>query len=484
MIPLIRLPAPLTHQREVLEAQGRFKVIVAGRKWGKTVFGLIACVAGHGPGRQFQGALYGKNGMWVAPVEKIAEDIWRALKQATAGCWVEKSEVQKRIVFPGGGSITVRSAHEPDNLRGPNLDFIVIDEAAYIPEEAWNLVLRPTLAATGGWVIFISTPCGQNWFWKLYENAKQLPGWKRWRRPTSDNPKVSTHELQHARLAMGSYAFRQEHLAEFVAPGGGLFKPEHAHYYERHKLVGDARWLARLEDGTLLDPSTMTTFVTVDTATSAKTTADFTSISCWGWEARGRLFLLDLDLRRLDGATIMRQIVRMCDRWSTIAYVEENSTSKHLLSFMDSQRVPYRTVEPGTTDKRTRALPASAMWERGAVFLPRTIPSRPADADFEAEREFMLPEAETQLFTFTGASKTVNVEGLTQAKSAHDDFVDTLAYAARVCLDEFNMGERGQGLGAFEAGPPQPDRHILPGLGLADPFKKSGGEGSFGLGRI
>ena len=42
--------------------------------------------------------------------------------------------------------IAIRSAHNPDNLRGDGLDLAIIDEAAYMPATIWHDVLRPMLA--------------------------------------------------------------------------------------------------------------------------------------------------------------------------------------------------------------------------------------------------------------------------------------------------------------------------------------------------
>lgn len=435
LVPVVKIPAPLPHQREILEASARFKVACCGRRFGKTVLGLIAVLAGHGPGRMFRGALQGARGMWAGHVDKNTNDIWKMLKFATAGCWVEKSESYKTIVFPSGGEIRVCSAHEPDNLRGPGLDFLVLDEAAFMAEEAWTEVTRPMLSDRQGWAIFISTPCGQNWFWQRFEASRVTPGWRRWQRPSTDNPRVTTDEMRAARLDMGSITFAQEHLAEFVAPGGALFPRERARFYVRDDAEDGGPWTARVldEPDYFADPLAMTRFVTVDTAASTKTTADYTSIACWGLDPHDRLFLLDIDLRRLPGPRIMDQIRSMCRRWTTVAYVEDNATSKHLLSFMDEESVPYKVVEPGSVDKRTRALPASAMWERGAVVLPVDLLPRRDDPDYEAEREHMIREAERQLFTFTGARDK-------PGQKTHDDVVDCLAYAVRVVREELSAG--------------------------------------------
>jgi len=182
--------------------------------------GLISVIEGHGPPNKFVGALDGGNIWWVAPTYPIASLIWRCLKHALRDAWKEKSEMDRRIDLHTGGSISVRSADRPDGLRGSGLDGLVIDEAAFVKEEAWSEALRPALADKQGWAIFISTPCGQNWFHDLYQRAFDSPEMERWQQPTSCNPIISSSELEAAKLEVGPYTYSQEFEAKFVTPDG------------------------------------------------------------------------------------------------------------------------------------------------------------------------------------------------------------------------------------------------------------------------
>lgn len=218
------LPRPLDHQAEVLRADSRFKVLACGRRWGKTTLGLLAVLLGHGPRPgAYRGAGRGGTIWWAAPTYGIAAKIWRDLKRACRLAWRNKWEVERRIELFGGGSVTVKSADRPDTLRGEGLDGLVIDEAAFLDAVVWRDVLRPALADRQGWAIFISTPNGRNWFYDLYEAAGERPGWMRWRRPTSDNRRISERELAAARMEIGSRAFAQEHLAQFADREGAEF---------------------------------------------------------------------------------------------------------------------------------------------------------------------------------------------------------------------------------------------------------------------
>jgi len=162
--------------------------------------------------------------VWVAPSFPIASMIWRDLKHALRDAWSAKNEVDRRIELGSGGSISVRSADNPDSLRGVGLDGVVIDEAAFCQQETWTEAMRPALADKQGWAMFISTPCGQNWFFDLWNRAQTTDGMEAWQRPTSDNPIIPPSELEAAKLELGPFTFSQEFDAQFVSPEGALFK--------------------------------------------------------------------------------------------------------------------------------------------------------------------------------------------------------------------------------------------------------------------
>lgn len=202
--------------------------MVCGRRWGKTALGLLATVRGHGPRRgALRGAIDGARIWWVArSYSDVKQQIWPDLKRACCNAWTKVSEIDHAIHLPGGGSITVRSADNPDSLRGVGLDGIVMDEAASMHESAWKEALRPTLSDRKGWAVFIGTPAGYNWFHDLYELAGNEDGWERWRRPSSDNPLMTPAELFAAKREIGSRAYRQEYEADFDAVGGAMFARE------------------------------------------------------------------------------------------------------------------------------------------------------------------------------------------------------------------------------------------------------------------
>ena len=208
---------PHPGQAVVHQNQSRFKVLAAGRRWGKTRLGVNECL---------DVAARGGRAWWVAPSYKTSEVGWRPLRRIGGKIGAEVRKVDRMINLPNGGSVQVRSADDPDSLRGEGLDFVVLDENAFMKEESWNEALRPALSDRQGKALFISTPKGHNWFWRLYQRGKDVNNseWASFRFPTSNNPYIAPEEIEAARLSLPERIYQQEFLAEFLEDAGGVFR--------------------------------------------------------------------------------------------------------------------------------------------------------------------------------------------------------------------------------------------------------------------
>ena len=400
----IYLSAPMAHQIDVLRDPARSKVLACGRRWGKTKTGELACVEGHGPREGgHRGALDGGNIWWVAPSYPIANMIWRSLKTSLKDGWETKNENDRRIVLPGGGSISVKSADNPDSLRGDGLDGCVLDEAAFMKKDAWAACIRPALSDKRGWAMFLTTPNGLNWFHDIWQDVPNRKGWKRWQRPTSDNPLIDDDELDAARREVGPYLFSQEYEAQFLTAGGGLFKVDW--FEHRFDPVGEDHYL--LEGGPTIHRDNLIRFATVDLATSTKTTADYTVVATFGKAPDGRLLLLDVDRARREGPDLVPAMKRAAARWrSRVVYIERTGFQLAIVQQARAAGVPVRELLPDK-DKVARALPVTAALEGGRLLLPRTAP--------------WLDEFVSEMLGFPEAP--------------HDDQVDAVSYGVEAAKD-------------------------------------------------
>jgi len=136
------------------------------------------------------------------------------------------SESERRIDLPGGGMIAVRSTWYPDNLRGEGLDFVVFDEAAFMPRQIWSEIVRPMLVTTRGRALFLSTPNGSNWFSDLFNLGLDplQTEWESFQFPTAANPLILPQELESIRRQTAERVWQAEYMAQFINRDGQVFR--------------------------------------------------------------------------------------------------------------------------------------------------------------------------------------------------------------------------------------------------------------------
>lgn len=418
---IARLPRPLPHQQEVLRDKTRNKVLAGGRRVGKSTCGLIACLEGHGPrqadGRPlYPGALYGRDIWWVVPdYPTSGHGRWRDLKKALRGCWVSKSEQEHRIDLPGGGSITVRTAEDPDSLRGDGLDGVVVDEAPLMAERTWTEALRLALLDRRGWSMFLSTPKGKaNWFYPLFLRGAALAelerqgvgpevlvdGWRSWRMPTALNPLIDAEELALLMADVPSQLRAQEVDADFVIFGGNIIKRQWFRYYD--VLEGGRFIMLEGDTPRRVDVRTLSRWGIADLAVTTKTSSDYTVLGTLAATDRNELLLLDMIRDRLEAPDIppMFRDAYMRHRHSFIG-VEANAFQLSIVQAAGRLGLPVRALY-AEKDKVARAMTLAARMESGYVYFPR--------------HASWLPAVEDELEAFN--------------EGEHDDIVDMLAYAA------------------------------------------------------
>ena len=207
-------------QKEILNHPARFKVVVSGRRFGKT-FASIASLAKHA-------AQPNSKVMYVAPSYRMAKQIvWEDLKEMLREKnWIKKiNESELTITLVNASIIMLRSVDNPDSIRGLGLDHVVIDEAADVSrlDETWNAVLRPTLSDRDGSALIISSPKGRGYLYDLYQNEQRLPDWKSWQYTTVQGGNVSAEEIATAKEQLDERTFKQEYLAQWVDYSGLIY---------------------------------------------------------------------------------------------------------------------------------------------------------------------------------------------------------------------------------------------------------------------
>ncbi|MFA4972901.1 MAG: terminase family protein [bacterium] len=209
----IVLPALTPAQATVATNAARFRVVACGRRWGKTFWGSgEACISAAAGGRVW----------WIGPSYKQAQEGWGVVKwiaRQLPGCTIREAE--REVIFPGGGRVEIKTADDPNRLRGSGLDLAILDEAAYMGESVWADVVRPALVDRKGRAIFISTPRGRNWFHDLWlRGMSGMDGWASFQFPTESNPNLDRAELLALRAESPDRVQREEFDADFIEDGG------------------------------------------------------------------------------------------------------------------------------------------------------------------------------------------------------------------------------------------------------------------------
>jgi len=152
--------------------------LVAGRQTGKTFYmqnDAVMRALNNPKHRMF----------WVSPIQDQANKVMKDIEGMFSSHQDLWTKIIKRydrkaneMYFYNGSFIKFRSADSGDNLRGATLDYIYLDEAAYMKLDFINEVLLPMVTRTGGKVSAASTFNGPNWFYDWYKEGQQEENWE------------------------------------------------------------------------------------------------------------------------------------------------------------------------------------------------------------------------------------------------------------------------------------------------------------------
>jgi hypothetical protein len=215
------------NQAPIFDADARFKVVAAGRRFGKTELAMLTLLTGGADGRGCltEPGVY----RYIAPTQKLArKTLWRRkLKRALHPSWLARPphETNLEVEFVNGSILEVLGAEDPDSLRGDGVTGVVLDEYADMRAEAWPEAVRPSLADVKGWALFIGTPKSFNHFYDMYARGQSPdhPSWASWQYKSLDNPLLDPGEVDEARRTTDPRTFRQEWEASFEAVSGRAY---------------------------------------------------------------------------------------------------------------------------------------------------------------------------------------------------------------------------------------------------------------------
>lgn len=228
----------------------RYAVLCCHRRFGKSVLTinhLIRCALtnkNHNPRYAYIAPTYSQ-------AKKIAWDYLKYYTEKIPGTKWNESEL--RCDLPNGARITILGAENDQALRGIFLDGCVFDETQSIKPTIFPEIIRPALADRKGWCVFIGTPKGRNYFYELYEQARENKDWFSCVFKASDTKILDDEELKAAQEVMSKDLYEQEFECSFQAAITGSYYGHIIESLAKEGRVGDVPYDDNLDVETWWD---------------------------------------------------------------------------------------------------------------------------------------------------------------------------------------------------------------------------------------
>lgn len=216
-------PSPLCPQCETkgIRVYDRL-TIIAGRRFGKSLFGSIAGTE--------EASIPNTIGWACAPSNpKLHRYVIPAFQKLIPKDWVaDWSSEFLDLRLKNGSLIHFQTLEHPDQGRGQGLDWLWIDEVCELTDDHWNTI-SPSLADKQGVAFFTTSPRSYDWVYEqLYKPAEDgVPGYWGLHAKTFDNPIFHTKEgeefLEREKERMPDTMYRQEYEADFVIFTGAVY---------------------------------------------------------------------------------------------------------------------------------------------------------------------------------------------------------------------------------------------------------------------
>jgi hypothetical protein len=213
---------PYKKQKEIIDSiineDAKYYTVCTGRQCGKSLIieNLVYYFLCNMPG-SFNGV--------ISPTYKQVMKIFKSCINRLNKTNIMKSynKSDKVIELVNGSSVQFFSADNYDAIRGNTFSgCLLIDEAAFIKDEAWEQAIKATTLVKCKKVCFFSTPRGKNWFYNVFMNTGNR--YRSFRFSSYDSPFIDKEELEEYKKSLPNMVYRQEILAEFIEDNSDVFR--------------------------------------------------------------------------------------------------------------------------------------------------------------------------------------------------------------------------------------------------------------------
>lgn len=236
-------------QEEIFTDDHRFKVVAAGRRFGKSFLAAVtllveAAKTEHVRTDGVRVDLSLEEVFYVGPIfQTTKENLWPVLLELGEGLIAQKWENTGILELVNGRRIKIKGTDRADNIRGMGLSYVVLDEYAFMGEDVWEYIIEPMLLRSEGGALFIGTPAGKNHFHELWlrgmSDDPRWSEWKAWTFHSKDNPHLMSEYIERKRETMSDAAYRQELEASFETGAGLYMTPQMFKIKEKRPYPGD-----------------------------------------------------------------------------------------------------------------------------------------------------------------------------------------------------------------------------------------------------
>lgn len=217
----ITLFSPHNGQKKIIDnfadSEHKFGVVATGRQFGKSLLAQNLML-------YWLLQQSNQKGAWITPIYNQCKKIFNELTNAAYDIITNQNKSDLTIEFINGSKLQFLSTDKYNHIRGFSFNYMVIDEAAYIKEEAINEAILPTLTAIGKKCLIISTPKSKNWFYNWYLRGNTSNNvYTAFKGISHDNPYVDKAFIEEQRKSLPHEIYKQEYLAEFSEAGNDVF---------------------------------------------------------------------------------------------------------------------------------------------------------------------------------------------------------------------------------------------------------------------
>uniref|UniRef100_A0A6M3K8B2 Putative terminase n=1 Tax=viral metagenome TaxID=1070528 RepID=A0A6M3K8B2_9ZZZZ len=215
---------PHPAQQYILDNMRRFTIISAGRRFGKSQ--LCAFLA-------LRELMASNRNIWiVSPTYDLSQKVFNYISRWIGQYFPKTFRIQSAphsiVRSPTGSLLEAKSTENKEGLMGEELDLLIDDEASAQSKDIWETYLYPTLANRKGKAMFISTPKGQNWFYRLYQQGtskeEKNKDYTSFLYSSKDSPHFPISEWENAKRTLPKDIFDQEYRAIFLSDAASVFR--------------------------------------------------------------------------------------------------------------------------------------------------------------------------------------------------------------------------------------------------------------------